>query len=154
MGTADYNRHMDILQDLQLRLLEVLEHEHIDLAQPTQRVRVERPVAVETELIGDDKSLGEAAKESCDLREANCRSARDPDSGFFLLRPLERLYEAARPSGDVVTLQDLQHRGMTLAPLGQRHRERRLHRMARRTRIVWIHEQCSRELARRSRKRG
>jgi hypothetical protein len=60
--TADYGRHMDILQDLQLRLLEVLEREHIYLAQPTQRLRVERPVAVQTELIKDDKPPSDSAE--------------------------------------------------------------------------------------------
>lgn len=61
--TADYIRHMDILQDLQLRLLEVLEREHIYLAQPTQRLRVERPAAVETELIKGDTPQGDTVKE-------------------------------------------------------------------------------------------
>lgn len=50
--TPDFQRHMDILQQLQLQILALLEHEHISLAQPSQLLRVERPVAVESELIG------------------------------------------------------------------------------------------------------
>lgn len=48
VNTPDFNRHMDILQDLQLRLLERLEQEGIYLSHPTTRLRVERPVAVES----------------------------------------------------------------------------------------------------------
>jgi hypothetical protein len=48
--TADYGRHMDILQDLQLKLLEMLEHEGISLAQNVQQLRFDRPLEVETEL--------------------------------------------------------------------------------------------------------
>lgn len=42
--TPDYSRHMDILQDMQLRLLESLEKEGIELAGQAQILRVERPI--------------------------------------------------------------------------------------------------------------
>ncbi len=42
MKTPDYGRHMDVLQDVQLRVLEALEKEEMHLAQPTQLLRVER----------------------------------------------------------------------------------------------------------------
>ena len=48
--TPDYGRHMDILQDLQLKLLEMLEREGVSLAQNVQRLRVERPLEAESEL--------------------------------------------------------------------------------------------------------
>ena len=35
VATADYNRHMDILQDLQLRMLETLEQQGISVVQVT-----------------------------------------------------------------------------------------------------------------------
>lgn len=50
--TSDYKRHMDILQQLQLQILEVLEREHISLARPMQLLRVERPVGIDSELVG------------------------------------------------------------------------------------------------------
>jgi hypothetical protein len=43
LNTPDYNRHMDILQDLQLRVLDWLEKEGIDLAEQAQILRLERP---------------------------------------------------------------------------------------------------------------
>jgi small-conductance mechanosensitive channel len=40
VNTSDYNRHMDILQDLQLRVLEGFEQAGIDLAEQAQILRV------------------------------------------------------------------------------------------------------------------
>jgi small-conductance mechanosensitive channel len=54
--SADFNRHMDILQDLQLKLLAMLENEGVSLAQNVQRLKVERPVAVQTEMIEESPS--------------------------------------------------------------------------------------------------
>jgi small-conductance mechanosensitive channel len=54
--TPDYKRHMDILQQLQLQILEVLERERVSLARPMQLLRVERPVGVESELVGGQAS--------------------------------------------------------------------------------------------------
>jgi small-conductance mechanosensitive channel len=62
LASAEFNRHMDVLQDIQLRLLETLEKEEIYLAQPTQRLRVDRQVAVEAELIKEEKSEGSDAE--------------------------------------------------------------------------------------------
>lgn len=56
MKTADYARHMDVLQDVQLRILEALENEGVNLAQPTQLLRVERSALhASDELRGDDR---------------------------------------------------------------------------------------------------
>jgi small-conductance mechanosensitive channel len=58
--TANYGRHMDILQDLQLKLLEMLEREGVSLAQNVQRLRVERPLEVESELSAGTGDKAEA----------------------------------------------------------------------------------------------
>jgi small-conductance mechanosensitive channel len=66
LNTADFNRHMDVLQDIQLRLLEILESEDIYLAQPTQRLRVDRQVAVKTDLIPADEPTEASAEKRND----------------------------------------------------------------------------------------
>ena len=48
--TADYGRHMDILQELQLKLLEMLEREGVCLAQNIQRLKVDRPIKISDEV--------------------------------------------------------------------------------------------------------
>ena len=50
--TADYGRHMDILQELQLKLLEMLEREEVCLAQNIQRLKVEQPLKISDEVTG------------------------------------------------------------------------------------------------------
>lgn len=54
--TPDYNRHMDILQDMNLRLIEAFERDGINLAYPAQRLLLEREPAVESELIGSGEA--------------------------------------------------------------------------------------------------
>lgn len=49
--TSDYKRHMDVLQEVLLRILEILDEEDIALAEPTQRLRVEREIGVQTEMV-------------------------------------------------------------------------------------------------------
>lgn len=58
--TANYGRHMDILQELQLNLLELLEREGVTLAQNVQRLRVDRPLLVESELAPGEGEKAEA----------------------------------------------------------------------------------------------
>lgn len=48
--TADYGRHMDILQELQLKVLEMLEREEVCLAQNIQRLRVDQPIKISDEV--------------------------------------------------------------------------------------------------------
>lgn len=50
VNTPDYNRHMDILQDLQLRLLERMEEEQIFLTHPSHRAGIERALAAQSEI--------------------------------------------------------------------------------------------------------
>jgi len=49
--TADYGRHMDILQTINLKLIEAFEREGIRFAYPTQRLWLEQDQAVQSELI-------------------------------------------------------------------------------------------------------
>ncbi len=46
--TPDYNRHMDILQDINLRLIEAFEKEAISLAYPSQQLVLKKPEEVLT----------------------------------------------------------------------------------------------------------
>lgn len=49
--TPNYGRHMDILQDIHLRLLDIMDREGISLAQPSQKLYMENPAPhVSTEL--------------------------------------------------------------------------------------------------------
>jgi small-conductance mechanosensitive channel len=50
--TPDYNLHMDILQDINLRLVEALDGEGISLARPPQKLVLEAASAVKSELVG------------------------------------------------------------------------------------------------------
>lgn len=49
--TPDYGRHMDILQEINLRLLEAFEHDGISFAYPTQRLYMEPQKPVESQLV-------------------------------------------------------------------------------------------------------
>jgi small-conductance mechanosensitive channel len=51
--TTDYGRHMDILQDINLRLVAALEKEGIVFAYPAQRLYLEQQPAVQSQLVGD-----------------------------------------------------------------------------------------------------
>lgn len=48
--TADYGRHMDILQEVQLKLLGMLESEGVGLAQNIQRLKVDQPLRISEEV--------------------------------------------------------------------------------------------------------
>jgi small-conductance mechanosensitive channel len=50
--TPDYNLHMDILQDINLRLVEALDGEGVSLARPPQKLVLEAEPAVKSELVG------------------------------------------------------------------------------------------------------
>jgi small-conductance mechanosensitive channel len=52
--TPDYGRHMDILQDINLRLVEVLERDGIAFAQPSQRLYMETPPVQSTLVSGSE----------------------------------------------------------------------------------------------------
>jgi small-conductance mechanosensitive channel len=56
--TADYGRHMDILQDLNLKLIQAFERDGITFAYPTQRLYMEPQRPVESQLMasGEAKS--------------------------------------------------------------------------------------------------
>ncbi|MGH8240819.1 MAG: mechanosensitive ion channel family protein, partial [Steroidobacteraceae bacterium] len=49
--TTDYTRHMDILQDINLRLVETLEQEGIAFAYPAQRLYLEQQPPVQSQLV-------------------------------------------------------------------------------------------------------
>ena len=49
--TTEYNRHMDILQDINLRLVEAFEKEGIEFATPVQRLYLEQQAAVQSQLV-------------------------------------------------------------------------------------------------------
>jgi small-conductance mechanosensitive channel len=49
--TSDYNRHMDILQEINLRLIEAFEKQGIALAYPMQRLYLEQQQPVQSQLI-------------------------------------------------------------------------------------------------------
>jgi small-conductance mechanosensitive channel len=49
--TTDYNRHMDILQDINLRLVEAFEKEGIAFAYPMQRLYLEQQAPVQSQLV-------------------------------------------------------------------------------------------------------
>jgi small-conductance mechanosensitive channel len=49
--TTEYNRHMDILQELNLRLVEAFEKEGIAFAYPAQRLYLEQQAPVQSELV-------------------------------------------------------------------------------------------------------
>jgi small-conductance mechanosensitive channel len=53
VNTSDYNRHMDILQDINLRVVEMFEQQGIAFAYPVQRLYLEQEPAVQTQLIGE-----------------------------------------------------------------------------------------------------
>jgi small-conductance mechanosensitive channel len=50
--TPDYGRHMDILQEINFKLIEGFERDGITFAYPTQRLYMEPQKPVETELVG------------------------------------------------------------------------------------------------------
>ncbi|HEY7641843.1 MAG TPA: mechanosensitive ion channel family protein [Steroidobacteraceae bacterium] len=50
--TTDYNRHMDILQDLNLRLVEAFAKEGVAFAFPMQRLYLEQQQPVQSQLVG------------------------------------------------------------------------------------------------------
>lgn len=49
--TTDYNRHMDILQDINLRLVEAFEKQGIAFAYPVQRLYLEQQQPVQSQLV-------------------------------------------------------------------------------------------------------
>ncbi len=49
--TTDYNRHMDILQEINLRLIAAFEKEGISFAYPVQRLYLEQQQAVQSQLV-------------------------------------------------------------------------------------------------------
>jgi small-conductance mechanosensitive channel len=49
--TTEYNRHMDILQEINLRLVEAFEKEGIEFAHPVQRLYLEQPAPVQSQLV-------------------------------------------------------------------------------------------------------
>ena len=49
--TTEYNRHMDILQEINLRLVEAFEKEGIAFAYPAQRLYLEQQAPVQSELV-------------------------------------------------------------------------------------------------------
>ena len=49
--TTEYNRHMDILQEINLRLIEAFEKEGIAFAYPAQRLYLEQQAPVQSELV-------------------------------------------------------------------------------------------------------
>jgi small-conductance mechanosensitive channel len=53
--TTDYNRHMDILQEINLRLIEMFEKDGIALAYPVQRLYLEQQSPVQSQLVTSDR---------------------------------------------------------------------------------------------------
>jgi small-conductance mechanosensitive channel len=53
--TTDYVRHMDILQEINLKLVEGFEKEGIAFAYPVQRLYLEQQQPVQSQLVSDDK---------------------------------------------------------------------------------------------------
>ena len=51
--TTDYARHMDILQEINLKLVEAFEKQGIAFAYPVQRLYLEQQQAVQSQLVGD-----------------------------------------------------------------------------------------------------
>jgi small-conductance mechanosensitive channel len=51
VGTTEYGRHMDILQDINLRLVEAFEKESIGFAYPQQRLYLEQQAPVQSQLV-------------------------------------------------------------------------------------------------------
>ena len=51
--TTDYARHMDILQEINLKLIEAFEKQGIAFAYPVQRLYLEQQQAVQSQLVGD-----------------------------------------------------------------------------------------------------
>ena len=49
--TTEFNRHMDILQEINLRLVEAFEKEGIEFAHPAQRLYLEQQAPVQSELV-------------------------------------------------------------------------------------------------------
>jgi small-conductance mechanosensitive channel len=49
--TTEYNRHMDILQEINLRLVEAFEKEGIEFAHPAQRLYLEQQTPVQSQLV-------------------------------------------------------------------------------------------------------
>ena len=57
--TPDFGRHMDILQDINLRLIEVLEKEGVAFAYPSQRLYMEQaPAPVQSQLVESNAGAG------------------------------------------------------------------------------------------------
>lgn len=62
--STDYTRHMDILQDINLRLIEAFERDGISFAYPVQRLRLEQEPSARSQLIaGRDGKAAEGARE-------------------------------------------------------------------------------------------
>ena len=53
VGTTDYARHMDIVQEINLKLVEAFEERGITFGQPAQRLYLEQPQAVQSQLVSD-----------------------------------------------------------------------------------------------------
>jgi small-conductance mechanosensitive channel len=53
--TTEYNRHMDILQEINLRLVEAFEKQGIAFAQPVQRLYLEQQQPVQSQLVSEHK---------------------------------------------------------------------------------------------------
>jgi small-conductance mechanosensitive channel len=51
--TTDYARHMDILQEINLKLIEAFEKQGISFAYPVQRLYLEQQQAVQSQLVGN-----------------------------------------------------------------------------------------------------
>jgi small-conductance mechanosensitive channel len=51
--TPDYNRHMDILQEINLKLVEAFQKQNIAFAYPMQRLVLEQQQPVQSQLVGD-----------------------------------------------------------------------------------------------------
>lgn len=62
VNKTDFNLHMDILQDINLRLIEYFEREGIAFASPKQRLYVESGGEVKSELVSREQARREEAK--------------------------------------------------------------------------------------------
>jgi small-conductance mechanosensitive channel len=56
--TTDYSRHMDILQEINLRLVEAFEKQGVAFAQPVQRLYLEQQQPVQSQLVAEHKQVG------------------------------------------------------------------------------------------------
>jgi len=53
--TTDYGRHMDILQEINLRLVEAFEKQGVAFAQPVQRLYLEQQQPIQSQLVSEQK---------------------------------------------------------------------------------------------------